>query len=268
MCLRFNILGPFRITLGNQLVEVKAPMQRALLAVLLIQRGEVVADERLIDELWRARPPASATNTLQSLVLRLRRRLNESGGQILIRRPSGYLLQVADDQVDSHYFAALAERGEELASRGSDIQASCILAEALGMWHGRVLGDIPPTPMVQAEAARLEEARLAAIENRIDADLRLGRHAVLIGELRCLVQEYPLHESLWFRLMFALHLEGRRVEALDAYQRVRKMLADEFGLEPGSDLAHLQQQILNGAPGLGTGPGLPGERWFCPADGR
>lgn len=260
MCLHFRILGPFQITLGDQAIEVKAPMQRALLAVLLIQRGEVVADERLIDELWRGRPPASAANTLHSLVLRLRRKIDKSGGRTLIRRPSGYLLQVADDQVDSHHFAALAERGGKLATRGSDTKASCILAEALGMWHGHALGDVPPTPMVQAEVARLEEARLATIENRIDADLRLGRQAVLIGELRSLVQEYSLHESLWFRLMLTLQLQGRRVEALHVYQQVRKILADEFGLEPGPDLACLQQQILNATPGAGAGLSRPGER--------
>lgn len=244
MGLRFDVLGPLQVKREDQLLEVRAPMQLALLAVLLIDAGEVVTDEQLIEELWRGNPPVSAANTLQSLVLRLRRRLAEDNSQILIRRPSGYQLEMDDAQVDSFRFIELAEQGRQMASRGCAEEASALIVEALSMWRGNAFGDVPSTPAVQAEALRLGEARLATIEQRIDLDLQLGRQAALIGELRRLVLEYPMHEGLWSRLMLSLHREGRRVEALDVYQQVRKMLAQEYGMEPGPGLTQIQMEIL------------------------
>jgi DNA-binding SARP family transcriptional activator len=223
-------------------------MQRALLAILLARRGEVVSEQSLIEELWCGCPPTSAANTLHSLVLRLRRRMTEKGKPVLVRHSPGYVLQISDAQVDAHHFTVATQQAEKAALDGCPSDASELLKKGLSLWRGQAMADVPPTPTVQAEAMRLSEARLAATQQRIDADLLLGSHAGLVGELRALVRDHPLNESLWSQLMRALLLGGRRIEALEAYQEVRGILRDQFGLEPGPELEQLQLQILTSDP--------------------
>jgi len=244
----FRILGPLEVVEHDQLLALGGPKQRALLAILLLHRGKVVSTDRLSDELWGERPPASAAKTVQAYVSNLRRAL---GDGLLITRGHGYLLQTAPDQLDVDRFEALVDAGRTALGEGNARRASERLREALVLWRGPPLADFAYEPFAQAEAARLEEERLAALEDRIDADLTLGRHAALVGELESLVREHPLRERLQGQLMLALYRSGRQADALERYQQARSKLTDELGIEPGRDLQELERRILNHDPELG-----------------
>ncbi|MGO9790088.1 MAG: BTAD domain-containing putative transcriptional regulator [Solirubrobacteraceae bacterium] len=246
--LDFRILGPFEVLDGDRPVALGGPKQRALLVVLLLQRGEVVSRDRLIDELWGEQPPASATKTVQVYVSNLRKAL---GDGVLLTRGQGYLLQLAPGQIDADRVAASVSEGRAALEDGDPQQASDRLREALALWHSPPLADFAYEPFAQAEIARLEEERLAVLEDRIDADLALGRHAALIGELEMLASEHPLRERLQALLMLALYRSGRQTEALARYQQARSRLIDEFGIEPGPELQDLERAILTQDPDLG-----------------
>lgn len=227
---------------GREL-ELGGTKQRSLLAILLLRRNEVVSSDRLTDELWGESPPATAAKSIQVYVSGLRKVLGD--GRLMTRTP-GYVLRVEPAELDLAGFERLVG-----SARGADPpRAAQMLRSALALWRGPALGDLAYEPFAQAEVGRLEELRLAALEERIDADLACGRHAELVGELRALIPEHPLRERLRSQLMLALYRSGRQAEALEAYRQARRQLADELGLEPGDELQRLERRILQHDPEL------------------
>ena len=248
--------GPLEVVDEDGARALGGAKQRAVLAVLLLHRGEAVSSERLIDEVWGDRPPATAAKTLQGYVSHLRKALR---GDLLRTQGSGYVLGVEAAEFDSDRFEALAAEGRGALAAGNPARAATQLAAALGLWRGSALSDFRYESFAQAEIARLEEMRLAALEDRIDADLALGRQAQLVGELDGLTREHPLRERLRAQLMLALYRSGRQADALQAYRDARRELLDELGLEPGRALQELEQAILVHDPALDP-PGRPNTR--------
>ncbi|HEV7460375.1 MAG TPA: BTAD domain-containing putative transcriptional regulator, partial [Solirubrobacteraceae bacterium] len=236
------------MTEGDGPLSLGGPKQRAVLAILLLHRGGVISSERLVNELWGERPPATAAKTLQGYVFHLRRAL---GDGLLHTRRAGYELALAAHQLDADEFERLASEGRAALNGGDPAAAARCLHDALGLWRGPALADFAYESFAQAEIARLEEARLTALEDRIDADLALGGHEQLIGELGALVREFPLRERLRSHLMVALYRSGRQVESLAVYREARDTLVHELGLEPGRSLQELEQAILRQDPQLG-----------------
>src|SRR6266545_3738808 len=250
--MEIRLLGPLEVHSRGRPVEVAGRRLRLLLAVLALRPGQVVAAERLIDLLWEeASPPADPANALQALVSRLRRALEAaSSGERLASRPSGYLLAVEPDQVDALRFERLRRDGHEALAAGRHVQAAATLREALELWRGQALAEFATEPFAAANATRLEELRLGALEDRIEAELALGEHARLVGELEALAAEHPLRERLHALLMRALYATGRQADALAAYQRVRRGLAERAGLDPGLELRRVEEAILAQDPSL------------------
>jgi YVTN family beta-propeller protein len=239
--LEYRILGPFEVSeLGRQL-DVGSGKQRALLALLLLRAGQVVSTDGLIDALWGERPPPSAPNSVHIYVSRLRRAL---GNGRLETHGHGYLLRLGSQELDLHRFEHLVVEGRELLAGGDATRAAGTLRAALALWRGPPLSNFASEPFAQTEIARLEELHLAALGERIDADLALGRHAELVPELEALVREHPLRERLRAQLMLALYRSGRQAEALETYQQARRALGDELGLDPGRTLQELERAIL------------------------
>ena len=243
-----RILGPLEVAEHGRPVVVGAPKVRALLAVLLLRRGEAVSTDRLIDALWGERASPTAAKTVQVYVSNLRKAL---GDGLLVTTARGYVLQLEPGQLDVDRFEALVTQGRGALEQGDASTAAAVLREALGVWRGPALADFAYESFAQAEIARLEEARLAALEDRIDADLASGDHAKLVGELEALVREHPLRERLRGQLMLALYRSGRQADALQAYRDARRELLDELGLEPGPPLQELERAILAHDPALG-----------------
>ena len=239
--LEFRILGSFEAFARGKPLEVAAGKQRALLAVLLLSAGEVVSTDRLIDALWDEDPPASALNSVHIYVSQLRKVL---GNGHLETRGQGYLLALEPEQIDLGCFEHLLGEGRELLAEGEAEPAAEALRQALGLWRGPPLSDFASEPFSHGEIARLEELRLAAHEDRIEADLAVGRHAELVPELEALVRRHPLRERLRAQLMLALYRSGRQADALGAYEQAHRMLAEELGLDPGRTLQELQGAIL------------------------
>lgn len=237
----FRILGPLEVGDPERLA-LGGHKQQAVLAVLLLHRGEAVAADRLIEAVWAGRAPATASKTLQVYISNLRKALGEVP---LITQGRGYALEVGPDQVDSDRFEELAARGREELERGDPQRARMWLESALNLWRGPALADFSYESFAQSEIARLEEVRMATVESRIEADLRLGRHAALVAELEALVHDHPLRERLYEQLMVALYRCGRQVDALERYQRARRKLIDDFGIEPGPRLQEIQRAVLN-----------------------
>ena len=229
------------------------PRQVALLAMLLVHANHALSNDRLIEALWRDRGPAGAPQRLRVAISRLRRTLDVdgAGGEPALRTaPGGYLLVVRSGELDAEVFQAGFEDGRSALHRGDAARAATVLREALALWRGSPLAEVGYEGWAQAEIRHLEELRLATLEARIDADLQLGEHAALIGELEALVAGDRTRERLTAQLMLALYRCGRQAEALDAYQRTRLHLASELGLEPGPALRALQAEILEQAPSL------------------
>ena len=218
--------------------------RRALLALLLLARGAPVAVDRLADELWDGEPPPKPRNAIQAHVSKLRKELGEAG-RLIAAGPAGYTLEVDEDGFDVARFERLvAAAGREKARAAADL-----LREALALWRGPALCDVPER-FAQREAARLEDARLEALEARIDADFELGGHGGLVAELEGLVEQHPYRERLRAQLMLALYRSGRQADALAVYAAGRRLLAAELGLEPGRPLRELERRILHQAPEL------------------
>ena len=229
--------------------------QRAVLALLLLRANEVVPLDRLIDELWGESPPDSAANIVQGYVSHLRKALEPERGrgkhELLVSRRPGYILKIGQDQYDADRFVRLSGEGRRLLEEGDADSASERLRAALDLWRGPALADLAYESFARLEAERLEELRLVVLEDRIDADLALGRNGVLVGELRELVAQYPLRERLRAQLMAALYRAGRQAEALEVYREGRVALSDELGIEPGPALRELERAILQQDPALG-----------------
>jgi DNA-binding SARP family transcriptional activator/Tfp pilus assembly protein PilF len=242
--MRFRLLGPVEIRAGEDWQGIGAPKWRSVLAALLINGGQIVPADVLINEVWGDAPPAKAANLISIYVLRLRRLLGDTGSTLLVTRAPGYQLRLAPEDTDAQLFEALVRDGRRAYAAGDPEGAASQLAEALALWHGRPLADVPPTPLVEAEAERLAELRLDAAELRIAAELACGGHAQVIPELRRLLADHPLREGLWLLLMRALDGAGRHAEALDAYGQARGVIADELGVDPGAELRRLYAHLL------------------------
>jgi predicted ATPase/DNA-binding SARP family transcriptional activator len=236
------------IVAEGRALPLKAAKQKTVLALLLLHRDEVVSVDRLQEALWPERPPATATTALQGYVSQLRRLLEggeEGGASLLVTRSPGYSLTAASEQLDLARFEQLAESGRGALVAGEPARAATLLAEALALWRGPPLADFAYEPWAQSAIGRLEELRLSALEDRIEADLACGRHGELVGELESLIAEHPVRERLRGQLMLALYRGGRQAGALEAYQDARRTLVEELGIEPGPALQSLNHSILN-----------------------
>jgi DNA-binding SARP family transcriptional activator len=244
--MEFRILGPLTAVDDGRAVELPRRKHRALLAALLLRAGETVSGDRLIEDLWGESPPRTARDALQNYVSLLRKSL---GSDVLVTREGGYLLDVSPEQVDAVRFQRLAAEAREI---GTPVGRAAKLREALELWRGAPLADLSYEPFATVEIARLEDLRLAATQDLIDAELELGRDADLVPELETLIQEHPFDERLRGQLMLALYRGGRQAEALEAYRTARRMLDEDLGLEPGPPLRELEQAILRHDPALAT----------------
>jgi DNA-binding SARP family transcriptional activator/tetratricopeptide (TPR) repeat protein len=250
--LRFRVLGPVTALRSGLPVAVGSPQRRAVLAVLLAHARRLVSVDQLVDALWLGRPPASAEAQLQGHISGLRQALGDAGAtrRVIVTRSPGYVLETPEGSLDYELFRGEAHQGRGFLIEGDPGSAAALLRRALSHWRGEAFADIN-LPVIRHLAATMEEERQAALADRIDADLALGKHGELIGELGRLVEQRPLDERLRAQLITALHRSGRQAEALAAYRSARKVLIDELGIEPGLPLRHLHQQILDGA---GTAP--------------
>jgi predicted ATPase/DNA-binding winged helix-turn-helix (wHTH) protein len=248
----FGILGELEVLQDGDLVQLGSPRQKALLARLLISRNATVTTDRLVEDLWGEEAPDTAKHTLHVYVSRLRKALGVDGER-LGRQGPGYRFTIEPEELDASRFEDLAKEGRLSLARHDAESAASLLAEALGLWRGPALANFSDELFARDEAIRLTELRLTALEQRGWADLELGRHNEVVGELRDLVTQHPFRESLWEQLMLALYRCGRQADALRVYQTVRVTLAEELGIEPGPALRALEQGILNQDPSLDAG---------------
>jgi class 3 adenylate cyclase/DNA-binding winged helix-turn-helix (wHTH) protein len=258
--LEFRILGPLEVADGDRQLEVRGHRQRALLALLLLNANQVVSSNRLIDELWGETPPESGATALQVRLSQLRKALQggSTNGALVVTQSPGYVLRIDPERVDAHRFERLVTEARALAADRGPARAAAILREALGLWRGPALADLAHEPFARGEIARLEELRLVALEERLEADLALG-HADVVAELEALVGAHPFRERLRAQLMLALYRSGRQADALAVYRDARHALVEELGIEPGQDLRQLEQAILQQDPALAP-PGRRRER--------
>ncbi|MFF9335576.1 AfsR/SARP family transcriptional regulator [Streptomyces albogriseolus] len=255
-----DVLGALSVKENGISVTPTAPKPRQVLALLALQADQVVPVRTLIDELWGERPPRSARTTLQTYVLQLRELISaalrrdpentagRTAKDVLVTLPGGYLLNTSDGTSDVREFERLAGLGYRAMDADDFAGAARHLRDALGLWTGGALADVQTGAQLEIETRRLEETRLCALDQRIEADLRLGRHRELLGELTVLVSRHRTHENLHGQLMLALHRSGRRSEALEVYQRLRNALVRELGLEPSAGLRRMQRSILMSGP--------------------
>jgi DNA-binding SARP family transcriptional activator/streptogramin lyase len=245
---RFRLLGHLEIT-GVSEDGVRGLKQRALLTYLLLHAGEIIRTERLVDAVWGEHPPPTATAIVHGYVRKLRAALAGTPAELVTRAP-GYLLEVESDEIDVRYFERLAGEGRNAVRVGEWEEARTNLAEALSLWRGEPLADLPPEGFVGGERTRLEERRLEATLDRVDADLMLGRSGELVSELEALVRDHPFQERPRRQLMLALYRAGRQAEALTIYRDTRRLFVDELGIEPTRELQELEQAILRHDPSL------------------
>ncbi|MFB7031437.1 MULTISPECIES: BTAD domain-containing putative transcriptional regulator [unclassified Streptomyces] len=260
-----EVLGALAVREQGVSITPTAPKPRQVLALLALHADQVVPVSALIEELWAGAPPRSARTTLQTYVLQLRALIataleqaasdgeeNPTGRRtakdVLVTLPGGYLLDSGGGTTDVREFDRLAGMGYRAMDSGDFPGAARLLREALSLWSGPAFSDVQGGVQLDMEARRLEETRLCALDQRIDADLRLGRHRELLAELTVLASRYRTHENLHGQFMLALHRSGRRGEALDVYQRLRGTLVRELGLEPSAALRRLQRAILMAGP--------------------
>ena len=261
--MQFRVLGPVEVVgPEGQPIDIGGSQPRALLAMLLVAGDRVVPVDAIIDRLWPQSQPASATSTLQSYVSRLRRALDPhrpagSESKLLAWESSGYRLRVEDDSVDFVQFERGADLGRALLADGDATRARDALDRALGLWRGAALGELADQPWARGIATRLDERRLAALEDRIRADLLLCRHDVVVAELADLIDEHPLREGLWEQYALALYRSGRQAEALRALEELRRRLLDGLGIDPSRRIRELEAQILAHDPALSAPPSTP-----------
>ncbi|MBA3734471.1 MAG: AfsR/SARP family transcriptional regulator, partial [Actinobacteria bacterium] len=247
--MEFAILGPMSVRQDGRELPLGGPKQRALLAILLLQANEAVSRDRLIDGLWGEHPPATAAHTLDNYISRLRKVL---GDDRLTRRPPGYALRLERGELDLDRFEQLMALGREQLVHGHARQAAATLRGALALWRGTALADVLYEPFAAPEAERLEERRLSALEERVEADLASGSSAELVAELERLVGEHAFRERLVGQLVLALYRSGQQAKALEEYRVAKRRLAEELGLEPGPQLRKLQRKILEQDASLGA----------------
>jgi len=252
----FRVLGPLELTAEGRSLGLAGARTRAVLALLLVHANQVVSSDRLIEELWPGHPADKAADSLQVRLSELRKALRAAGeADRLVTRPPGYLLRLMPVELDSRRFEQLAAEGN--AALAADDAATAVerLEAALGLWRGPALADFDAVPSARAEAGRLEELRLAALESRAEALVACGRHRDLVAELEVLTAAHPLRERFWYQRMLALYRAGRQADALRAYRELRDLLIAELAIEPGPELRELQARILRQDPALeGSAP--------------
>ena len=247
--LDYAVLGPLNVSGPQGPIELKAPKQRVLLAVLLLAyREDSVSAARLVDELWGNDPPVTAAKAVQVHLSKLRSALGPE--QPIVTRPAGYAIRIEPEQLDLARFEALSERARAAGRDGDPQAAAGLWREALALFRGRPLEDVPLRGLAATEASRLAELQVAAVEERIALELELGEHVAVAGELAALVAEHPYRERLHAQLMLALYRSGRQAEALDAFRHARRTLVEDLGLEPGRELQQLESAVLAQDPGL------------------
>lgn len=242
--LELRLLGALEARRAGERLRVGGAKPRALLADLLLHLGRPVSVDRLVDDLWGERPPASAAHAVEVYVSQLRNALDPERAGLIAGRPVGYALVIDPERVDAYRFERLLDEGRAALARGEASRAAVVLREALGLWRGPALADFTYEPFAQGAIARLEELRVEAMEERLDADLGAGRHAELVPELDALLVEHPFRERLRGQLMRALYGSGRQAEALAAYRSAREVLLAELGVEPSPALRALEAAIL------------------------
>ena len=252
--MEFQVLGPLEVRGNGGRLALGPAKQRAVLAILLVHANEVVSADRLIEELW-PEPPNTAANALQVYVFKLRKalepkRASGAPGERIVTRAPGYVLRVEPDELDADRFERLLREGRTAREANDPEAAARTLRAALELWQGRALADFAYDPFAQAEIARLEELRLDAVEERVEADLALGRSADLVAELEALIKDNPLREGLRGQLMLAFYRSGRQADALEVYRQTREILDEELGLAPSPPLQRLQEAILRQEPAL------------------
>jgi DNA-binding SARP family transcriptional activator len=239
----FRLLGSLEVWDAGREVGIPGAKRRALLAILLLHRNEVVARDSLVDMLWGERPPPSAAHSLEVQVSKLRGLLGGDGSR-LQTRPPGYVMRVEPGELDVERFKRLAADGHRALAAGDAQRAARVLREALAVARGPALAEFAFEPFAQGPIARLAELQAVVLEDRVDADLALGEHAELVGELEALVAAEPLRERRRLQLMLALYRCGRQGDALAAYRAARRVLVEELGLEPTRELRELEGAIL------------------------
>jgi DNA-binding SARP family transcriptional activator len=254
----YRLLGPLEVLDGGQPLVLGGAKQRALLALLLLNANHVVPVDRIVDELWGDSPPGTAANAIQVYVANLRKllqpgRVQGAASEVIVTRAPGYLMRVDENDVDLLRFERMTDEARQWLSTDPE-KATARLRQALALWRGPALADIVFEASARGEITRLEELRVSALEDRIQGDLDLGRHAALVGELEALVVSYPVRERLHGQRMLALYRCGRQADALKAYREARRMLADELGIDPCAELQSLERAILQQDPALAAPP--------------
>jgi DNA-binding SARP family transcriptional activator len=250
--MQINILGPLQVSLDGRMVEPTARKTRQVFSLLAVRAGQLVTVPALMEELWGMDPPRSAIQSVQTYILRLRqlieRALPDGAGPakaVLVTRPGGYTLDISPEDVDVHRFQELTAEGERAVEAGDHMSGSRLLGAALGVWRGPALVDVRVGTLLAVDVVRLEQSRLAVLVSRIEADLRLGRHRQLLGELAELNARYPMHEKLCAQYMTVLHASGCKWRALEIFRTLRERLVNELGVEPSVQVQTLQRAILN-----------------------
>jgi DNA-binding SARP family transcriptional activator len=261
-----SVMGSLELRNGERMLTPSAPKLRSLFALLALRGNYVVTTGMLMEELWGGNPPVSALATLQTYIYQLRRVLAEVSPrrEILKTRPLGYMISIEHDELDWNRFQDSMKDGQAALGRGDAAAASAALGRALALSPGVPLSDVEAGPMLSAHVTEITEARLRALELRIEADLQLGRYRELVGELKTLTAEHPFHEGFYSRLMLTLDRSGRRSEALDVYQQLRATLVDELGLEPSAEVRKLHIELLADDDGSVVAP-EPGSPATAPA---
>ena len=249
--LRFGVLGPLQMSANGTDLPLGAAKQRAVLALLLINRNRIVPSDSVIDAVWQQRPPPEARGSLHAHISRLRRLVSSAGvdpAAVVVSTGPGYRLNVPDEACDLGRFAIEQKAGLEAAAAGRFEEASRHLSAALSEWRGPVLEDLRDFQFVEAFAAALAEDKLVALTVRAEAEIACGRTHSIISELEALVVQHPYREPLWAQLITAYYLAERQYDALDAYGRLKTALADDLGIDPGPTLRSLHQRILRQEP--------------------
>jgi DNA-binding SARP family transcriptional activator len=258
--MRFQVLGPLEVTRERASIPLGGPKQRAVLAHLIVRANQVVPTDALIDQVWGEEPPESARNVLQTYISHLRSAL---GTERIEGRTPGYILHLEPFELDAVRFESLVREARN--ANGQSDRAASLLREALELWKGPAFADLGADGSLVGEIARLNDLHLQALEERIGADIACGRHIDVLGEAEALIHEHPLRERLWGHLIIALYRSGRQTDALNAYQRLREILADELGVDPSPELQRLHERVLRQDPDLEfKGKALRGYRLLEP----